>query len=49
MSKWREDMAEDYTVASLRVLWRRMQSEPEIRVRAPKVKSEAQLDAEATP
>ena len=47
MSKWREDMAEDYTVASLRVLWRRMQSEPEIRVRPPKDKSDAQKDAEA--
>ena len=47
MSKWAGDMAEDYTVASLRILWRKMQSEPEIRVRPPVDKSDAQKDAEA--
>ncbi len=45
-SKWAADMAEDYTVASLRILWDKMQREPVIRSRE-RAKSDAQKDAEA--
>ena len=47
MSQWREDMAEDYAEASLRVLWRKMQEEPVLYVKPPIDKSDAQRDAEA--
>lgn len=51
MSKWADDMAEDYALASLRKLWRMCQTEPQPHVREPRTvvdqgKSEAQHHAE---
>ncbi len=47
MSKWADDMAESYALASLRIFWRLMQTVPQPHVREPREKSEAQRDAEA--
>ena len=46
MSKWADDMAEAYTLASLRIFWNMMQVVPAPRVRV-REKSEAQHAAEA--